>query len=496
MSARERSWERTPSGLLLLDGRGTVVDANATFLSWIGLRPDEVLGERRLSELFTAGGRIYWETHLAPMLHADGRVDEVAVELRADGRRMPVLLSALTSEDGLVHVALSSAQERSRYERELLAARRAAERAADRTTLLQGITSALSGSVGIDGVVAALLSQTVGTLGIPAGTIWLTDGRRLQPRTAAGEELGTAPPPRSGLEDVRAVGGRLEVPLRGHSALRGVLSLVVPDDLAGEQLDRAVFGAIGQQAGIALDRAALYEEKASLAHELQHSLLDVDLPADERFSIASAYRPGVTGLEVGGDFFDAFQLDDDVLAVTVGDVVGKGLGAAIAMGHLRSAVRALATRRAGPARLLEELDAFITHAPAAASATISYAEVDLSTGRLTFACAGHMPPALRREGGGTELLWEGRSMPLGVPDHARGQTALTLRPGDELLLYTDGLVERRDRPLREGLDVLTDAADQTLGRSGDVLAALMSRLLADDRHRDDVCLLLLSWTGD
>ena len=130
-------WHVSPSGLLVLDADGTVVEANRTFLDWVGRGHAEVVGRVRLSELLSVGGRIYWETHLSPMLHVDGRADEVALELRTPAGRMPVLLTAVVEGTdpaervvGRVHVALSSARERSRYERELLAARRAADRSA------------------------------------------------------------------------------------------------------------------------------------------------------------------------------------------------------------------------------------------------------------------------------------------------------------------------------------------------------------------------------
>lgn len=494
--AAARSWQTTPVGLLVLDRSGTVIDANATFLSWLGEAGSDVVGRARLSQLLTTGGRIYWETHLAPMLHADGRIDEVAVEVRTPSGRRPVLLSAVATETGEAHVALSSARERSRYERELLAASRAAERAAERTQLLQSITSALSAAVGYDGVTAALLRQTVGALNVPAATVWLPDGEHLRPYASRGEALDAAVPPGPALDDVRSVGDRVEVPLRGHATLRGVLSLSAPTGAGGEHPDLDVFAAVGQQAGIALDRAAMYEEKASLAHVLQRSLLDVAPPRDPRFAVTTVYRPGVAGLEVGGDFFDAFLVEEDRLAVAVGDVVGRGLEAATAMGRLRSAMRALAARGEGPARVLSGLDPFVAQVPGAASATLAYAEVTLTSGRTTFACAGHLPPLLRPAGGGARLVWEGRSAPLGVHGTRRTEAELLLAPGDRLLLYTDGLVERRERGLREGLTILTSTADEDLRLpDAEAVDALTNHLLADDCHRDDVCVLLLSWSA-
>ena len=110
---RSEAWDVAPVALLRLDDVGRIVDANQALLEWVGRRPEDVLGGARLSELLSVGGRIYWETHLAPLLHLQGRVDEVAVELRGPDGRLPVLLSALvrTLDDGrrIVDVALSRA---------------------------------------------------------------------------------------------------------------------------------------------------------------------------------------------------------------------------------------------------------------------------------------------------------------------------------------------------------------------------------------------------
>lgn len=498
-------WDDSPSGLLTLRPDGVVLAANHTLLSWVGRERADVVGTVRFGELLSVGGRIYWETHLSPLLHVEGRVDEVAVELRtAEGRR-PVLISAVVvagpDGPGIVQVGISSARERSRYERELLTARTAADRSSASLRVLQQTTAALSRAVGVDAVAAALLDSVVQQLGAASGTLWLQHpDRGLVVHGSLGE---TAPPtPSSGsvLAGRSAVleGERAVVPLHGQSEPQGVLSAAGRADAGADPLDLEVLSAVGQQAGLALDRAQLYEQSSSVARELQHSLLAVDPPEDSRFAIATTYRPGVEMLEVGGDWYDVFYADDGLLSVVVGDVVGRGLGAASAMGQLRSAVRAVAGPEVGPAKLFTRLDRFVDQVDAARMATVAYAELDLTTGLVRYACAGHPPPLLLPVDGPPRLVWEGRSTPLGafVQATPRNEAQLQLAVGDRLLLFTDGLFERRDRALDEGLELLRETAGALGDLSlDDAVQHLTATLLRDEVTRDDVCVLLLRWSG-
>ena len=502
------AWDRAPGGLLTLGQDGTILAANATFLDWVGRDRAEVLGGLRLSALLSVGGRIYWETHLSPLLLVEGRVDEVALELRSPDGRLPVLMTAVAAsgsdgDGGTVHVAMSSARERSRYERDLLAARKQAEVAASQTRILLDVTSALSQAIGVDNVATALLDAATTHLGAAAATLWFPDGDgMLVPVRSVGERVADGPRPSLGrIQHDRASvtrAGRVVVPLHGQSALRGALSLLPSGDPATDPFDLAMATALGQQAGLALERAQLYEQSAGVAHSLQQALLASDPPHDVRFQVATTYLPGVESLEVGGDWHDAFAPEPDILAVVVGDVVGRGLGAAIAMGQLRSAVRALAGPGTGPAELTSGLDRFVHKVSAGVSATMIHAQLDLTSGHLRYASAGHLPPVLLPASGAPRLLWEGRSLPLGVslPGIERTEAELWLEPGDKLLLYTDGLVERRDRSLPAGLAALTQAAAAVRGCPPDAaVRAITAALLDGTSGRDDVCLLLLVWMG-
>jgi serine/threonine-protein kinase RsbW len=288
------------------------------------------------------------------------------------------------------------------------------------------------------------------------------------------------------------------LPLRSRGRVIGALTLTSRRHFRSRDLPFLID--LADRAALALENVALYEEVRGVAHTLQLSMLAGTPPADPRFEVATVYRPAVANLEVGGDWFDTFAVRDGVMGVVVGDVVGRGIVAATAMGQLRSAIRALAGTGLGPAALLQQLDRYVENVEAATMATVVYGELTLATGRLRYASAGHMPPLAMPRDGVPELLWGGRGTPLGVfafpgaPE--RTEAVLTLSPGTRLVLYTDGLVERRGRSILTGLDRL--AAE--LGARGDqppaaLVEGLTGAMLADEDRRDDVCVLCLEYTG-
>jgi serine/threonine-protein kinase RsbW len=260
--------------------------------------------------------------------------------------------------------------------------------------------------------------------------------------------------------------------------------------------DLALLEDLADRAALALENARLYEYEHEVAHTLQRSMLAGDPPHHPRCAIGVHYSPAEATLEVGGDWYDAFFLGEDRVALVVGDVVGRGLQAATTMGQLRSAVRALAGAQLGPAGVLENLDAFAERAIDARGATVVYAELDLRDGRLAYACAGHPPPVLAAPGRPPELLWGGRSTPLGAftGGAPREQKEMEMERGSRLLLYTDGLVERRDRSLDEGFARLSAAfGDAHATPVGDLGALLSGEMLSGVTYADDVCLLAVAF---
>jgi serine/threonine-protein kinase RsbW len=279
----------------------------------------------------------------------------------------------------------------------------------------------------------------------------------------------------------------MSAPLRARGRALGVLGIASRDP----RLTRILALRLSTRAAIALDNALLYELERSVSHSLQLSLLGGDPPAIEGARVATAYLPGSATLEVGGDWYDVFDLPGGRHALVVGDVVGHGLDAAKAMGQLRGAVRALAPL-GGPSQLLENLDVFVESLPEARMATLAYVDLDPTTGHIRFAAAGHPPPLIAGPGG-ARLLWGGRSAPLGSSvGRSRTQADDVVAIGETLVLYTDGLIERRQLGIDEMLDVLVRTAHQHAGAADaeGLVAELLGELLDGDAP-DDVCVLAL-----
>jgi PAS domain S-box-containing protein len=360
----EDLFEHAPCGYLSTLPDGTIVRVNRTFEEWTGLRREELVGTRRFQDLLSPGGRIYHETHYAPLLRMQGSVREIAVEIvRADGTRLAALVNSVlhTDEDGdprRIRTTVFDATDRRRYEDELLRARR---------------------------------------------------------------------------------------------------------------------------------------QEQETAQELSRSLLSGSLPEAPGLEVGVTYRPAVSGLEVGGDWYDAFWVDEgDTVGLVIGDVVGRGIGAAATMGQLRSATRALASTGLAPGPLLDALDAYAQRHDVGRMTTLIYAQLGLGTRRLRYACAGHPPPLIIAPGEDPCFPWEGRSTPLDVrraSDGPREEAAITLAPGATVMLYTDGLIERRTESLTEGMDRLLGVAAAHRDDRPAALVGAVVRALHDPAHVDDVCVL-------
>jgi PAS domain S-box-containing protein len=238
-----------------------------------------------------------------------------------------------------------------------------------------------------------------------------------------------------------------------------------------------------------LVRVRQIDQQRETAIALQRAILG---PSELPDGFAVRYEPATQPLEVGGDWYDTVALPDGRIGIVVGDCVGRGLEAASVMGQLRSACRALLLQDASPAQTLMALDRFAAGIPGALCTTVFCGVLDPRTGRLTYSSAGHPPGILAHHDGTTRLLEGGRSVPLAVrPGRARPEGECTIPARATLLLYTDGLVERRRRPLSMGIDQAGEAVHQGRDATVDDLATeVMTRLAPENGYDDDVALLL------
>nr|WP_308800828.1 SpoIIE family protein phosphatase [Streptomyces polyasparticus] len=314
----------------------------------------------------------------------------------------------------------------------------------------------------------------------------------------------------------------LAVPMVAHDTVVGLVrfSRTMGSEPFSER-DRTLAVELAARAAVCIDNARLYRREHERALILQRSLLPPGDPEAAGLDIACRYLPGNAATEVGGDWFDVIELPGHRTALVVGDVMGRGLRAAVAMGELRTAVRTLALLDLEPAEVLSALDEIArglgaptpwgqhTHSPQSTRralqgrdvdpsevylATCVYAVYDPVTRRCTFANAGHLPPVLVEPGEEALMLDVPPGMPLGVGGEPFEEVEVQLPEGALLALYTDGLVESRDHPLDEGLRAFRSALTDPARPLEDVCDHVLNTL--DTRHgEDDIALLMARVQG-
>ncbi|MHA6792375.1 SpoIIE family protein phosphatase [Pseudonocardia bannensis] len=289
------------------------------------------------------------------------------------------------------------------------------------------------------------------------------------------------------------------VPTRpGADAVRGVVwhAMDVTDVVAARRAAEAQATAFEQRYQAALD----------VVMALQRSLLPERLPVLPGVGMAARYLVADSEQGAGGDWFDAVPLGDGRVGLVVGDVVGSGTRASAVMGQLRAVLMELFLDGCELPEVLARLDRFVARVPGAVASTVCVALLDPAEGRLDYACCGHPPPLVLAADGQVRYLPVEPGGPLGVAAATTATPVQTvwLKAGDVALLYTDGLVERPDRPLQQGLDLLRIVADdaRTQGTPPMMAATVPDRVceltverMTRDGHTDDVTLLAVQWTG-
>ncbi len=384
----EELYENAPCGYLSTLMDGTIAKINSTLLGWLGLEQEAVVGRMRFTDLLTVGGRLYHETHFAPLLRMRGEIGGIALEMRQPGgARMPVLVSSAVKhgrggEPLLIRTTVFDARDRRAYEEELLRARRAAEEARQQ-----------------------------------------------------------AEADRARLQDALAV--------------------------------------------------------------LQRSLLPDSLPQVPGLEAAAHYRTASPD-RLGGDFYDLFPVDGKRFAFFLGDVCGKGPEAAAVTSLTRYTLRAAAVHDSDPVSALATLnkvlhDRYAGGDPRYCTTVFGVAEPDPTTGHatVTLASGGHPPALVLRADGTAEFLPTPGGLLVGILPAAHFATATTtLRPGDTLLLYSDGVTEARtgeDRTTLYGDEELRAFVADHAGRPAHAVIQALTGLLDDfgDGLDDDTALLAL-----
>jgi len=285
----------------------------------------------------------------------------------------------------------------------------------------------------------------------------------------------------------RGITNLMGVPMIVGGRLLGVMHVgsltgrrFAAEDVALLQLaaDRAAAAVSGVQART--DRIA--------AGALQRSLLPSALPEVDGAELAARFLAG-QGV-IGGDWYDVFFLPSGELSMVVGDVAGSGLPAAVIMGRMRSALRAYALETTDPAEVLARLDRKMQHFEPGALATVLYAVLDPSLQTARISAAGHLPPVLAVPGHSGELVDVSPDLLIGADATTeRRATTISIPPGGLLCMCTDGLVERREYPLDEGLDRLCKSVQP--GPAKAACAAVMAALVGNEAVRDDIAVLVL-----
>ncbi|MGD0558055.1 MAG: SpoIIE family protein phosphatase [Streptosporangiaceae bacterium] len=500
---RESQFRRTlidslQEGFFLTDQEGTILEANQAFLilvghsseglpfrwphPWVpdpGTDPDGwAMTTQAYDEYKRSGGGRY----TIPVRHHDGHTIWLACSS-----------ASLPSPDGRGRLFVGTARdvtaERLASQREATLAGFAAALAAagEISEMLTTAAREIAAAVHASQVTTALWSSEDN----PAITGW--------PRLAPGQGVSSAVTEALDVVRYQPAASVAVLPGDGDASLLSApldgtgSSAIAAEFPAGRPVSaevRELFLVLTSHLAQVLAKARDYEQTRAVALTLQHAIL---APTELPHGFAARYTPAVPPLEVGGDWYDVIPLPGHRIGVVAGDCVGRGLPAAAVMGQLRSASQAVLLRAPGPAEALTDLDTFASRIPGAECTSVFCAILDPAAGTVTYSCAGHPPPILVAAGEDYRLLDQARSLPLAMMpvDWQRSQATATLPPGATLMLYTDGLIERRNQPLDKGIDAAAvTVAEHAEDHPDDVADHVMSAMTPATGYEDDVAVLI------
>lgn len=489
-------------GFFVADHEGSVIEINDAFKEILGY-PGEDLpyrwphpwlvdksNARRQQSLVRSNGSAQYETLVR---HRDGRLVWVMVSINA-------VSGTGTDRDVYVGTVRDITAERAFAARESAVLRLATAVAVAKSMaeLLSITLEECRTAIDIHRVVAVAWptgdgEPTVQTAGEPSASTW----RELDPWLRA-----TFQEARHQLPLTAKTAGRSDDPgkarglvavLSGSGDLALWLELTSPRWVSAE--DRLLVTVLIGHLSLAMQHVRQFESARETSLTLQRTMLP---PMKPPRGFVVRYEPAIPPLEIGGDWYDVLPIGDNRIGIVVGDCVGRGLPAAAVMGQLRSSTRALLITGAQPALLLEQLDSAAAFIPNAYCTTVFLAVLDAESGVLQYSNAGHIPAVLLAEGAGSgsevrpTMLTAARSVPLAVRrDGPRPQASLTLPPGSTLMLYTDGLVERKHESIDDGITRAADVLVESMKLPLESIADAMLRELAPaGGYDDDVAMVI------
>jgi GAF domain-containing protein/anti-sigma regulatory factor (Ser/Thr protein kinase) len=401
-------------------------------------------------------------------------------------------------------------------------ARTDAEQTLERLQQLQGVTDSTLAYLDLDNLLAVLLDRTAQMLGADTAVILLAseDGQMLTARAAKGleeeVERGFTLPIGRGfagrvanerrpvvLPEVtpevvvnplmfeKGVRSLLGVPMIVERRLIGVLHVGTLTPREFGESDIQLLQAVADRAALAIEHDRLFEQHR-VAQMLQRSLLPTELPQPPGLSFAARYLPAAAKRLVGGDWYDVIEMPDGGVGVAIGDVVGHGVEAATLMGALRNALQAYALQGLSPAEIAPLLSRFAAAGDRSQMATYLYGVVDPARTCFRFVNGSHPSPVLVQPDGSAAVVESTLLPPLGAPVMARVEdTRVRLEPGTTLVLYTDGLVERRGERLATRQEELREAAAAASIEPELLVESLINRMLGGESPADDVAILTM-----
>ena len=460
------------------------------------------------------GSNVYVSLTVSPVRNQQGAIVAASViardvtarreselALQASERRLQAALDETRLQNQIAEEARQEAEALSRRLQDIHTVIDLALAHSSLEDLLHGLLSHIDGRLKSDATMILLVDDNqrferrlaVGLVDERTTAIFATVGQSLIHRVVERHEPII-------LEDTAGLGGPaqgfgvrsvLGVPLLVQGQLIGTLCTgqIHPRIFTRDEVQLLRLAA--DRAAVAIDNARLYERTHSVAETLQRAQLPIHLPSSQTIEVAARYLPASPDMRIGGDWYDAIELPDGRYALMIGDVEGHGIEAATAMGQLRNALRAYAFEGHGPSAVIERLNTL--HAiEDGGMTTLVYVVFDPTTLCACFANAGHPPPLVVHPDGSASYLEGGRSMPLGAPAQASyAETEVALVRGSTLLLYTDGLVERRGASIDAGLDRLVEAASRKQDDLDAVLSHIINELVGGQRKNDDVALIAL-----